>query len=69
MYLEMWPVKQDLIIKTVLEYFMKLGLKEGISIDADSGPHGYVLWCSAQVVEVFPFFQIGYGHTADWHLI
>ena len=39
-------------------------LKGGISIDADSGPIGYVLWCcGSRSWEVLTFFQIGSGHT------
>ena len=30
---------------------MKWGLKGGISIDADSGPHRYVLWCCGEFVK------------------
>ena len=41
-----------------------MGLKGGISIDADSGPLGYVLWCcGSRSLEVFTFIQIGSGHT------
>ena len=44
--------------------FMKWGLKEGISIDADSGPPRYVLWCCGGICHQFlTFFQIGCGHT------
>ena len=43
---------------------MKWGLKEGISIDADSGPLGYVLWCcGSRSREEHTFIQIGSGHT------
>ena len=58
-------VKQDLQNKKqIFEIFMKRGLKEGISIDADSGPLGYVLWCcGSRSWEVFTFYQIGFGHT------
>ena len=43
---------------------MKWGLKEGISIDADSGPPRYVLWCCGGIChEVLTFIQIGWGHT------
>ena len=41
-----------------------LRLKGGMSIDADSGPLEYVLWCcGSRSWEVFTFFQIGSGHT------
>ena len=37
---------------------MNLGLKGGISIDADFGPLGYVLWnCGSRSWEVFTFFS------------
>ena len=43
---------------------MKWGLKGGISIDTDSGPLWYVLWCcGSRIWEAFTFFQIGSGHT------
>ena len=43
---------------------MKWGLKGGISIDADSGPPRYVLWCCGGIChQVLTFFQIGCGHT------
>ena len=43
---------------------MKWGLKGGISIDADSGPPRYVLWCSGGIChQLLTFFQIGCGHT------
>ena len=71
MYLEMWTLWNKIyLIKTVLEYFMKWGLKEGISMMQILGLLG--MYFDAVVVEVekyFPFFQIGYGHTANWHLI
>ena len=36
-----------------------MGLKGGISIDADSGPFGYVLWCcGSRSWEVFTFFRL-----------
>ena len=42
-----------------------MGLKGGISIDADSGPLGYIctlmLWSISQ--EEFTFIHIGLGHT------
>ena len=41
-----------------------MGLKGGISIDADSGPPGYVLWCCGGIChQLLTFFQIGCGHT------
>ena len=44
--------------------FMKLGLKGGISIDVDSVPLGYVLWCcGSRSLDFFTFIQIGSGHT------
>ena len=43
---------------------MKWGLKDGISIYADSGPPRYVLWCCGWICqEVLTFIQIGSGHT------
>ena len=39
-------------------------MKGGISIDADSGPLGYVLWCCAGRSQDFlTFVQICSGHT------
>ena len=49
--------------------FMKWGLKEGISIDADSGPPRYVLWCSGGIChQVLTFIQIGCGHTEQCYI-
>ena len=43
---------------------MKWGLKGGISIDADSRPPRYVLWCCGGIChQLLTFFQIGCGHT------
>ena len=43
---------------------MKWGLKGGISIDADSGPSRYVLWCCGGIChQPDTFFKIGSGHT------
>ena len=43
---------------------MKWGLKGGISIDADSGPPRYVLWCCGGIYhQPDTFFKIGSGHT------
>ena len=51
-------------IKTVFENFWKWGLKGGISIDTDSGPLGYVLWCCGSKSQDFcTFIQIASGHT------
>ena len=43
------------------------GLKGGISIDTDSGPHRYVLWCCGGTCrQPDTFIQIGYtGHTVS----
>ena len=41
-----------------------MGLKGGISIDADSGPLGYLLWCcGSRSQDFFIFIQVGFGHT------
>ena len=51
-------VKQDLHNKNLFLNFTNWGLKGGISIDTDSGPLGYVLWCcSSRSWEVSPFFS------------
>ena len=43
---------------------VNLGLKGGISIDADSGLIGYVLWCcGSRSRDFLNFIQIGSGHT------
>jgi hypothetical protein len=45
---------------------MKWGLKGGISIDADSGPPKYELWCCGGICQdFFTFIQIGSGHTVS----
>ena len=43
----------------------------GISIDTDSGPHGYVLrYCGSRIRDFFTFIQIGSGHTVKhWNLL
>ena len=44
--------------------FMKWGLKGGISIDADSGPPRYVLWCCGGIChQPDTFIQSVSGHT------
>ena len=41
-----------------------MGLKEGISIDEDSGPLGYVLWCCGGIChQPDTFIQVGSGHA------
>ena len=41
-----------------------MGLKGGISNDADSGPLRYVLWCCGSIChQLLTFIQIGYGHA------
>ena len=41
---------------------MKWGLKGGISIDADSGPPRYVLWCCGGFChQLLTFFKIGWN--------
>ena len=43
---------------------MMWGLKGGISIDADSWPPRYVIWCCGGIChELLTFIQIGWGHT------
>ena len=56
--------------KIAFENFMKWGLKGGISIYADSGPPGYVLWCCIRIChQLLTFIQIGSGHTVNQILI
>ena len=48
-----------LIENTVFENFMNWGLKGGVSIDADPGPLGNVLWCcGSRNLGVFTFFRL-----------
>ena len=48
---------------------MKWGLKGGISIDADSGPPRYVLWCCGGMYhQPGTFIQIGSDHTVSANL-
>jgi hypothetical protein len=58
-------VKQDLLQKNhFLIFFMKCGLKEVISIDADSGPPRYeIWWCGGICHQPDTFIQIGSGHN------
>ena len=58
-------VKQDLINKKqFLKILWKKGLKGGISIDTDSEPLGYSIWCcGSRIQEEFTFIQI--GHTVN----
>ena len=58
-------MKHDLLNKkTDFENFMKWGLKEGNTIDADSGPLRYFLWCCVSICqELFTFIYTGFGHT------
>ena len=55
-----------------LEVFLlnKLGSERGIPIDADSGPHKYVVWCCGRIChQPFTFIQIGSDHTEEWRLL
>ena len=63
----MWTLWNKIyLMKTAFENFMKWGLKGGISIDADSGPPRYVLWCfGSRSHDFFTFIQIGSGHTVS----
>ena len=63
----MWTLRSKIhCIGTVFENIMKCGLKEGISIDADFGPIGYVLWwCGSKSWEVCTFFQICSDHAVE----
>ena len=56
---------------TFTVYYVNLDLKGGISVDADSGPLGYILWCcGGRSRDFFTFIQIGTVHTVaveyDW---
>ena len=47
----------------------KFGSEREISIDADSGPFGYLLLCcGSRSQEEFIFIQIGSGHTVPAYL-
>ena len=63
----MWTLWNKIyFIKTIFEDFMKWGLKGGISIDTDSGPHEYLLWwCGSRSQDFFTFIQIGSDHTVE----
>ena len=50
-------VKQDLLYKKqFLKILLKWCLRGGISIDTDSGPLGYVLWCCGSRSQDFFYF-------------
>ena len=54
-----WSFFPDIIF-----FFFKFGSERGISIDADSGPLRYVLWCCGGIChQLLTFFKIGSGHT------
>ena len=60
------------VIRKFLKIFIfkhllhKKGPKGEISIDADSGPPRYVLWCCGGIChQPDTFFMIGSGHTVD----
>ena len=56
--------KKNYIFQNLLS---KFGSERGISIDADSGPPRYVLWCCGSIChQLLTFFQIGCGHTVNW---
>ena len=60
------PEKFFVSLKKTTFKIMEWGLKGGISIDADSGPPGYVLWCCGGICqENFTFIHIGSGHTVN----
>ena len=48
-------------------FFEKRGIGyQGISIDANSGNLGYVIWCCGSICHrLFTFIQIGSGHTVN----
>ena len=49
---------------------VNLGLNEGISIDADSGPLRYVLLCRGGIChQQDTFIQIGSGHNMEWDIL
>ena len=57
-------VSQCLHLEVLL--LSKFGSERGISIDADSGPLGYVLWCcGSRSQDFFTFIQISSGHTVQ----
>ena len=54
-------------IKNSFWNFHVWGLKGWISIDADSGPLRYILWCcGSRHQEEFTFIQIGLSHTVSY---
>ena len=58
-------LKKNVSLKKLL-LKMNWGLKGGVSIDADSGPLRYVLWCcGSRSQEEFTFIQIGSGHAVQ----
>ena len=53
-----------------MKNFLKWGLKRRISIDADSGPLRYVLWCCGnRSQEEFSFIQFSSGNTVSCSLL
>ena len=57
-------VKQDLLHKYISWKFYEVRSERGISIDADSGPPRYVLWCCGGIChQPDTIIQIGSGHT------
>ena len=57
-------VKQDLLHKYISWKFYEVRSERGISIDADSGPPRYVIWCCGGIChQPDTIIHIGSGHT------
>ena len=52
--------------KTIFQNFMKWGLKGGISINTDSGPLGYVLWCCGSRSSRLFYFYCGLSRKSPY---
>ena len=64
----MFLKKKLLVWKKLLLKFYEVRSERGVSIDSDSGPPRYVLWCCGGIChQVLTFFQIGCGHTV-WEI-
>ena len=61
----MWTLWNTIYFrKNSFVQFYELRSERGISIDADSGPPRYLLWCCGGIChELLTFIQIGCGHT------
>ena len=64
------PENSFVSLKKLFLKFYEVRSERGDSIDADSGPPRYVLWCCGGIChQILAFFKIGCGHTVLYLVI